>query len=117
MRQRILQPVDRAKAIVLTMSGFAAAFAVASCCVLPLVLGALGIGTAWLFPFAILAAPHRIGLLTIAAIALGGGAVLLWHPRSIGCDSAASYAHPFVRCLTAIGLLLGTLLLAAGYVY
>jgi hypothetical protein len=45
-------------AVLLTASGLAAAFAVASCCGLPFLLATLGVGTAWLYGVAVL---HRIG--------------------------------------------------------
>lgn len=33
----------------LTVGGVAAAFSVAACCALPILLGSIGVGTAWLF--------------------------------------------------------------------
>jgi hypothetical protein len=40
-------------------NGLAAAFGLASCCGLPFLLASMGLGTAWLTGFALLAAPHR----------------------------------------------------------
>jgi mercuric ion transport protein len=51
-------------AALLTLGGLAAAFGLASCCALPLLLTTLGLGTAWLSVVAVMAAPHR-GVLTV----------------------------------------------------
>lgn len=64
-------------AVALTLGGLVAAFGVASCCGLPLMLATLGLGTAWLGGFAWLAAPHRPLLLAASALYLAGAAVLL----------------------------------------
>jgi mercuric ion transport protein len=111
------RPATGAGAVFLTASGFVAAFAVASCCALPIILSGLGIGTAWLFGFAALAAPHRTLLLGIGAVALGGAAVAMWRQRSAVCEPGAWCARPAVRLTTGIGLILGILLLVAGYEY
>ncbi len=62
----------------LTLGGLAAAFGVAACCALPLLLVSLGLGSAWLGGIASLSAPFRSLLLVFAALALAGGAFLLW---------------------------------------
>jgi hypothetical protein len=64
-------------AVALTLSGLVAAFGVASCCGLPLMLATLGLGTAWLGGFALLAAPHRLFLLAAATLCLAGAAALV----------------------------------------
>ena len=57
--------------VAFTVGGLGAAFAVAACCGLPIVLGGLGLGTAWLFGIAVRAAPHREALLVLAGVLLG----------------------------------------------
>ena len=106
-------------AVLLTASGFAAAFAVASCCGLPFILATLGLGTAWLYGVAVLAAPHRVALLAAAAICLAGGAVLLWRQRrtAVLCSPGSVCTKPAVRGLTMIGLMVGFVLLYLGYAY
>src|SRR5262245_60664724 len=70
-------------ALLLAIGGLAAAFGVASCCAIPLLLASVGVGSAWLVAVASFAAPHRIALLTITTICLvGGGGLLLWRRRS-----------------------------------
>jgi mercuric ion transport protein len=112
------QPARGAGAVLLTLAGLAAAFGVASCCGLPFPLATLGLGTAWLGGFALLAAPHRVFLLAAAAVCLFGAAFLLWRQRSaIACAPGAICARPVVRSITVIGLLVGTVLLYLGYAY
>ena len=103
--------------MLLTLGGIVAAFGVASCCGLPLTLATLGLGTAWLGRFALLAAPHRLGLLVAATACLVTAAVLLWRQRATVCAPGAICTRPVVRGVTAIGLLVGVALLYLGYAY
>ena len=112
------RPTRGAGAVVLTAAGLAAAFGVASCCGLPLLLATTGLGTAWLGGFALLAAPHRAFLLAAATACLAAAAVLLWRQRSAArCASDTICARPAVRGVTLIGLLVGFVLLYLGYAY
>ena len=106
-------------AVLFTAGGLAAAFAVASCCGLPFILTTVGVGTAWLYGVAVLAAPHRAALLAGAAICLVAGAVLLWRQRqlSASCAPGGVCTQPAVRALTTIGLLAGFVLLYLGYTF
>jgi mercuric ion transport protein len=104
-------------AVTLTVGGLVAAFGVASCCGLPLILATLGLGTAWLGGFALLAAPHRLLLLTAATLCLASGGFLLWRQRVVVCAPGAACTRPAVRGATAIGLLIGIALLYLGYAY
>src|SRR5258708_36772341 len=72
------RPAHGAGPVLLALTGLAAAFAVASCCALPLFLATAGLGTAWLTGIALLSEPHRVFLLGAAACCLLPGAVLLW---------------------------------------
>jgi mercuric ion transport protein len=112
------EPLKDTGATILTVGGLAAALGVASCCGLPLLLGALGIGSAWLTGLAALAAPHRVLLLTAAAVCLAAGAVLSWRGGpDAACSSGTVCSHPIVRRLTVFGLLIGSILLTIGYLY
>jgi mercuric ion transport protein len=104
-------------AVVLTAGGVLAGFAAAACCALPLLLGTLGLGGAWLFTLAVVAAPHRIAILIVGAAALALGAVLWWRQRADVCEPGSWCAKPGVRILTLTGLVIGVVLLVAGYVY
>jgi mercuric ion transport protein len=104
-------------AVVLTVGGLLAGFAAAACCALPLLLGMLGLGSAWLFTVAAVAAPHRTAILILGDAALALAAVLWWRQRTEVCEPGAWCAKPGVRLLTLIGLMIGVMLLVAGYVY
>jgi mercuric ion transport protein len=105
-------------ALVLAVGGVAAAFGAASCCALPLLLGSLGLGSAWLVAVAWLAAPHRVVLLSAAIVCLVGGvAMFIWRRRvaagtpGVACGSAATAAF-------VVGVLsLGTVLVVLGFMY
>ena len=103
----------------LTLGGLAAAFGVAACCALPLLMISLGLGTAWLGGVASVAAPIRSLLLVFAALALAGGAILLWrqHRLAATCGPNGVCTPLVVRLLTLAGLIAGVLLLIAGYLY
>ena len=99
------------------VGGFGAAFAAAACCGLPLLLGSLGIGGAWLYGVARQAAPHRIALLVLAATLLLSGAWAFWRRGRHTCNPGAWCERRSVRALTAAGLILGAVLLVLGYRY
>jgi mercuric ion transport protein len=104
--------------VLLTFSGLAAAFGVASCCGLPFLLATAGLSTAWLTSFALLAAPHRSILLVVGAACLAGGAVLFWRQQRMAtCTPGAFCSRPVVKSLTLAGLLVGLVLLYLGYAY
>ena len=104
--------------VLLTATGLAAAFGLASCGGLPLLLASAGFGTAWLTAVALLAAPHRALLLVVGAVGLVGGAALFWRQqRAASCTPDALCARPAIRNLTLSGLVLGAGLLYIGYMY
>src|SRR5258708_35572162 len=69
-------------ATLLAAGGLAAAFGAASCCVLPMLLGSLGLAGAWLGSLALLAGPYRPVFLATAVVGLVGGGLLFWRGRS-----------------------------------
>jgi len=102
----------------LTVAGLAAAFGAASCCGLPLVLGALGIGTAWLSDLAVITAPNRVLLLAIGTAGLVGGGLLLWRlSRPAACMPGSLCTKPAFRGTMLVGLVLGMALLYLGFAY
>jgi mercuric ion transport protein len=112
------RPTRGVGAVVLTAAGVVAAFGVASCCGLPLLLATAGLGTSWLGGFALMAAPHRAFLLAAATLCLAGGAVLLWRQRSVAVSvPGAICSRPAVRGVTLACLLFGLALLDLGYVF
>jgi mercuric ion transport protein len=105
-------------AVLLAFGGLAAAFGAASCCALPVLFGSLGLGSAWLFGIAIIAAPHRLALLTAAAVSLvGAGLLMIWRRRAIGCAPGAVCARRAVTPLVVVVLSLGAALAVAGFLF
>ncbi|MDE2516852.1 MAG: mercuric reductase [Rhodospirillales bacterium] len=117
--QAARRPASGSGAVAFTVGGLAAAFGVASCCALPLLLTTIGVSTAWLGGVALLAAPHRGVLLVIGALCLLGGAALLWRQQRVAarCGPDGACTPPAMRVLVLVGLLIGAGLLWAGYVY
>ncbi len=103
-------------AVVFTLAGLVAAFGLASCCALPLLLYTFGLGTAWLTQVGIISLQYRPYLIAMAVIGLGAGMVLTWRQwKSETCAPGSLCARPWVRVLTIAGLLLGFVLLYYGY--
>ena len=102
-----------------TLGGFAAAFGLAACCALPLMLTTFGLGTAWLATVGLIAEPHRQALLLFGAVALAGGAILLAREQYVAttCAPGTVCASRVARISTLVGLLIGAVLLWAGYAY
>lgn len=102
----------------LVAGGLVSAFGAASCCALPLLLGSLGIASAWLGTLALLAGPHRLALLAAAVICLvGGGGVLLSRRRAAAaCAPGAVCSRRLPTALITGALSLGAVLTALGFV-
>ena len=111
------RPLEGVGVVALTVGGFSAAFGLASCCALPILLSTAGIGTAWLTRIAVASIPHRSALLLIGFLCLASGAVLLFRGRKEACTPGSICSSTLVRSFTAVGLLAGFVLLYLGYVY
>ena len=112
-------PARNTGAFLLAAGGVAAAFGAASCCALPLLLGSLGIGSAWLVAVAWFAAPHRLALLgiAVACLAAGGGLLLRRRRRRVpGCPSGACGSPVTTSVVTSL-LLLGGVLVVLGWMF
>lgn len=103
----------------LTLAGIAAAFGVAACCALPILLASAGIGAAWLSGVDVVSAPYRTPLLVIGALCLVAGAALLLRQQlaAMRCGPDGVCTPRWTRILTLAGLLVGAALLWAGYSY
>jgi len=100
-------PARGTGALLIAAAGLAAAFGAASCCALPVLLGSVGLGSAWLAGVVWLAAPHQIALLIVAVVCLAsGGAVFLWHRRAAACAPSAVCSRPITTVLLSSTCLL-----------
>jgi mercuric ion transport protein len=106
-------------AVLLAIGGLAAAFGAASCCALPVLLASFGLGSAWLGSLALLAGPHRLGLLTAAILCLAAGVlVLVWRRRTAAaCAPGVSCGRPVVTALMTGTLSLGAVLIVLGFIF
>jgi mercuric ion transport protein len=118
IQSRAPERVRDTGALLLAAGGLAAAFGAASCCALPLLLGSLGLGTAWLVAVAWLAAPHRIALLIAAIVCLVGGVgVFVWRRRVAACTPGVACGSAATTALVVGVLSLGTVLVVLGFMY
>jgi len=106
-------------AVSLVLGGIVAAFGVAACCALPIVLASVGIGAAWLGGIGAAAAPYRTPLLIVAALCLASGAALLLRQQRTAarCGSDGACTPAAMRFVILVGLLVGAVLLWLGYRY
>jgi mercuric ion transport protein len=90
--------------------GLAAALAASTCCVLPLSLGAVGAGGAWLSTLSVLA-PYQTGFSVLAIVLLGAAFWMVYAPRPATAGADACAAAPSQRT-TKTALWLGALVTA-----
>lgn len=98
--------------MLLATGGLAAALGAASCCALPLILGMIGLSSAWLGSAAVLAGPYQRPLLAVAVASVFGGGALIWRRRRAACAPGAACARPGLDRFAKIGLSLTALLVA-----
>lgn len=103
----------------LALGGIAAAFGVAACCALPILLASAGLGAAWLGGIAIVAVPYRTPLLAVGSMCLLAGAVLLVRQQVAAsrCGPEGICTPAAMRIITLTALLIGAVLLWLGYRY
>jgi len=106
-------------ATLLVAGGLVSAFGAASCCALPVLLGSLGLASAWFGSLALLAGPHRPALLAAAVICLvaGGGGLLQRRRAATRCAPAAVCGRPMPSALITGALSLGAILTVLGFVF
>lgn len=97
--------------------GFLAAVAASACCVLPLALGALGVGGAWLSALTWLA-PYRTPIRILAILLLGAGFWMVYARRAPAIEGAACPAIPsrhITKALLWLGLIILVVALSADW--
>ena len=111
-------PTRNADTLLLAAGGVAAAFGAASCCALPLLLGTLGLGSAWFVTVASVAVPHRLALLAVATGCLAAGGVLQWRRRrTAACETGACGSPVMITSVVTCLLSLGAVLVALGWIF
>ncbi|MDP8993911.1 MAG: mercuric transporter MerT family protein [Pseudomonadota bacterium] len=111
-RPEALAASDRGVAAVSGVSGFGGLFSAAACCVLPLVLGALGLGAGWLSVFV----PYHRPLTVAAALAVTIGWTMYVRKRR-ACPRDASCAVPSPSRSTFVMLSLATVFVALSAIW
>jgi mercuric ion transport protein len=96
----------------LTLGGIIGALAAASCCVVPLMLFAVGISGAWLANLTRLA-PYHAYLIAATLACLGGGYWLVYRSAQRACAEGAACARPLPNRVVKISLVFSTVLVAA----
>ncbi len=116
--EKLTQP-EKAGAGLFTFAGIVAAFGTAACCMLPIYFASLGLSTGWLSSIASVSSPYRNLLFGVSALALLGGAMLLFRQqrKAMTCGPNGVCVRPSQRLLTLAALLFGAGFLWASYNY
>jgi mercuric ion transport protein len=96
--------------------GLAAALAASTCCLLPLSLGAIGAGGAWLSTVSALA-PYQTGFRVLAIVLLGAAFWMVYAPRPAvaGADACAvAPAQGATKAVLWLGAIVTALVLTSG---
>lgn len=100
----------------LATGALVAAFGVASCCALPLMLGAFGVGSAALLGIAVVVGPYQIYVLAAAVVCLCGAAFVMWRQRRAeACAASGRRARPVLDRFAQLAIVLAMALLAATF--
>ena len=96
---------------VLAGGGLGAALAASTCCVLPLSLGAAGLGGAWLSRLSILA-PYQTAFRVLAILLLGVAFWMVYGRRTAAVAAAAACAVVPSERITKTALWVGAIMMA-----
>jgi len=96
---------------VMAVGGLLAALAASSCCILPLILFALGVSGAWIGNFTRLA-PYQPLFIAATLICLGTGAWLVRRASNRTCVEGEACARPMPNRLVKAALVIATVLVA-----
>ena len=109
--------VQTSGAVALVSSGIAAAFGLAACCAIPLLLAGLGIGAAgWLAPIVSATQPYSTLLTIFSLFALIASVVIVWRaPRH--CQPSSLCARPAFRWAVTCAAAFGAILLLLSKIY
>ncbi|MGH8507791.1 MAG: mercuric transporter MerT family protein [Gammaproteobacteria bacterium] len=99
-----------------SIGGILGAIAASSCCVLPLVLFALGISGAWISNLTVLA-PYQPYFVAVTLTCLAAGFAMVYRKPKAVCLPDSSCAKPGSDRLTKLGLWTATVIIAAALVF
>lgn len=103
-------------ALALAASGAAAAFSLAACCAIPILLAALGIGASWLVPLVSATMPYTELLTAFSLAALLGSVFLVWRAGRT-CQPGDLCARPLFRWSVIVAVAIGGALLVLSKIY
>src|SRR5262249_2692097 len=95
--------------VLMAAGGCPGALGASSCCILPLLLFALGISGAWIGNFTQLA-PYQPWFITATVSCLACGYWLVHRSRRLACADDAACARPLPNRLVKAGLIVATIL-------
>ena len=110
---------DNAKsvgALALVTSGIGAAFALAACCALPILLTGVGLSVYWLAPVAEIGERFNVVLTVLAVFALGGAVVTVLR-ASKTCSPGDLCSRPIFRAGVIVLACIGVVLLVLSKTY
>lgn len=116
MVARMKTDAKAAGAAALATGGFGAAFALAACCGLPVLLAGAGVGAAWLVPIARASSSYSSVLTVLAILGLAGSALLLLAAPRV-CKPGSLCARPAFRLAIAAVAASGAALLFISKAY
>ena len=103
-------------AVTLAIGGFGAAFSLAACCALPLLLVSVGLSPYWVAPAAALG--ERLGFcLVVLSVAALAAAVFIVLRAPKTCAPGSLCARPWFRVTIIVLALLGVALLVLAHIY
>jgi mercuric ion transport protein len=98
--------------VLMAAGGLLGALAASSCCILPLLLFALGVSGAWIGNFTQLA-PYQPWFIAATVSCLACGYWLVHRSRRLACADDAACARPLPNRLVKAGLIVATILVVA----
>ena len=114
-----VSPAERAESRrmgLVAVGGILGAIAATSCCIIPLLLFALGIGGAWIGNLTALA-PYQPIFIAATLIFLGTGYYLVYRRRGVACTDGKLCARPLPRRGVKLALWAATALVASAVAF
>jgi mercuric ion transport protein len=110
------EPADGRKMGLVAAGGVLGALAAMSCCIMPLVLFALGIGGAWIGNLTALA-PYQPIFIGATLVFLTTGHYLVYRKRGVACAEGEVCARPLPRRGVKLALWVATALVASAMAF